>query len=924
MISDKQIQIEAAKFAKEWQGSGYEKGQTQPFWMSLLRVFGIESPEKFIQFEVPVKSNNTSFIDAFIPSTLVLIEQKSSSVNLRRAIRQSDGTQLTPFEQAKRYNANRPYTLQARWIVVCNFTEFMVYDMEHPGDAPQSILLENLEKEYYRLKFLVDNHSDHLAKELQVSVEAGGIIGGIYEALLQQYGETDEETLRMLNVLCVRLVFCLYAEDATIFSRDQFYQYLHLFDAKSTRMALRELFVTLNTPIEKRSPYLRKELKDFPYVNGGLFAEKIDVPQFTPELQELLLHKASLDFDWSAISPTIFGAVFESTLNPETRRSGGMHYTSVENIHKVIDPLFLNDLRSEFRALKSNIVSSREKKRLEELRKFQEKLASLKFFDPACGSGNFLTETYLSLRRLENEVIEEMTHGQTLIGFDETDIVKVSINQFYGIEINDFATTVAATALWISEAQMLIETERIIKRDMDFLPLKHYANITEGNALSLDWNDIVSANELTYIIGNPPFVGARLMDKSQKDDMLRVFGVKWQNVGNLDYVCCWYKKALDYIKGTSIAVALVSTNSITQGEQVEPLWAPLFDDGLSIKFAYRTFRWDSEARSNAHVHCVIVGFVDGNATSVDNRYLFDGDEMLHAENINAYLLDAPSVFIKSRNTPISDVPEMQFGSMPNDRGLLSNFSDEEMKFLVKKYPVASILFKKIVGAEEFINNRSRWCLWLKDISPSVYKGMTEIYRAVAGVREMRQNSTRPGTRKLADVPMLFGEIRQPDSDFLIVPRVSSERREYVPMGYANSDIIASDAVQIIPSATLYHFGVLESSVHMAWMRSVCGRLETRYRYSKQIVYNNFPWPEVSEKQRDNIAKTAQQILNARAKYSDSSLADLYDPDTMPIELRKAHAENDRAVLRAFCFDVNMTEPQIVAQLFKRYKKLIKK
>ncbi len=923
MISDKQIQKEAAKFAKEWQGSGYEKGQTQPFWMSLLRVFGIESPEKFIQFEVPVKSNNTSFIDAFIPSTLVLIEQKSSSVNLRRAIRQSDGTQLTPFEQAKRYNANRPYTLQARWIVVCNFTEFMVYDMEHPGDAPQSILLENLEKEYYRLKFLVDNHSDHLAKELQVSVEAGGIIGGIYEALLQQYGETDEETLRMLNVLCVRLVFCLYAEDATIFSRDQFYQYLHLFDAKSTRMALRELFVTLNTPIEKRSPYLRKELKDFPYVNGGLFAEEIDVPQFTPELRELLLQKASLDFDWSAISPTIFGAVFESTLNPETRRSGGMHYTSVENIHKVIDPLFLNDLRSEFRALKSNIVSSREKKRLEELRKFQEKLASLKFFDPACGSGNFLTETYLSLRRLENEVIEEMTHGQTLIGFDETDIVKVSINQFYGIEINDFATTVAATALWISEAQMLIETERIIKRDMDFLPLKHYANITEGNALSLDWNDIISASELTYIIGNPPFVGARLMDKSQKDDMLRVFGVKWQNVGNLDYVCCWYKKALDYIKGTSIAVALVSTNSIIQGEQVEPLWAPLFDDGLSIKFAYRTFRWDSEARSNAHVHCVIVGFVDGNTSSVGNRYLFDGEEMLDAENINAYLLDAPSVFIKSRNTPISDVPEIGIGNKPIDGGNYLFSKDEKDDFIAKE-PQSAQYFRPFYGAVEFINQSPRYCLWLGDSTPAQLKAMPHCLQRVRNVREYRLKSPSEGTRKLADKPTRFHVENMPDSDFLIVPRVSSERREYVPMGYANSDIIASDAVQIIPSATLYHFGVLESSVHMAWMRSVCGRLETRYRYSKQIVYNNFPWPEVSEKQRDNIAKTAQQILNARAKYSDSSLADLYDPDTMPIELRKAHAENDRAVLRAFCFDVNMTEPQIVAQLFKRYKKLIKK
>ena len=561
MKTERQQAAAAAAFAQRWKGRGYEKGDSQVFWTELLtEVFGVENPSTIIRYEEQVKVDNTNFIDGHIPSTKVLIEQKSIDKDLRK---QSDGSLLNPFQQAKRYAAELPYSERPRWIVTCNFSEFLVYDMEQPNGEPEQILLENLGKEYYRLQFLVDAKSDHLSKEMEVSIQAGEIVGRIYEALLKQYDDNSPEALRWLNILCVRIVFCLYAEDAGIFSRDQFHDFLVIYEAKDLRRALRDLFEVLNTPKEKRSKYLQEELAAFPYTNGGLFEEEIEIPQFTEELKETLLQNASLDFDWSEISPTIFGAVFESTLNPETRRSGGMHYTSIENIHKVIDPLFLNDLRSELDEILEEKV---EKQRIRKLDSYQDKLASLTFLDPACGSGNFLTETYLSLRRLENEAIRERYHGQTMMG-EFMDAVKVSINQFYGIEINDFAVTVATTALWISEAQMLTETEHIIHQDIDFLPLRSYTNIHEGNALRIDWETVVPKAHLNYIIGNPPFVGARLMSESQKQDVIDIFGAKWKNVGNMDYVCCWYKKAAELIKQAPQArAALVSTNSISMAE----------------------------------------------------------------------------------------------------------------------------------------------------------------------------------------------------------------------------------------------------------------------------------------------------------------------------------------------------------------------
>ena len=974
MTTDKQQAAAAKEFAKRWQGRGYEKGESQLFWTDMLvSVFGVKDVTSFVRYEESVKVDQTNFIDVYIPSTRVLIEQKSLGKDLRKGIVQSDGSIITPFLQAKRYVLGLPVSKHPRWIVTCNFSEFLIYDMEQPNGEPEHLLLANLDREYYRLQFLVDSKSEHVTKEMQVSIQAGEIVGRIYDALLKQYDDTSPEALRWLNILCVRIVFCLYAEDAGVFSHDQFHNYLIRYEAEDLRNALIRLFETLNTPQDKRSKYLKDDLKAFPYTNGGLFSEEIEIPQFTDELRQTLLDNASLDFDWSEISPTIFGAVFESTLNPETRRTGGMHYTSIENIHKVIDPLFLNDLRHELDEILEKKV---EKERRKKLDSFQDKIASLTFLDPACCSGNFLTETYLSLRRMENEVISARYHGQSFLGFDEVNPIKVNINQFYGIEINDFAVTVATTALWISEAQMLRETERIIHRDIDFLPLKSYCNIREGNALRMDWDIIeyptdiptihaknvylipeekpqmvsesssFEYNEITlvtshiltgpkpkeiqsykvhydYIMGNPPFVGARLMSESQKQDVIDIFGTKWKNVGNMDYVCCWYKKAAEIMKtDPQTHTAFVSTNSVCQGEQVANLWERLFNDGIRINFAHRTFRWDSEASLKAHVHCVIVGF---SYIRVKPCYIYDSERKIEAENINAYLTDAPDVFVGSRQRPLFSVPEIGIGNKPIDGGNYL-FTKEQMEDFIKHEPLSANYFKPWYGSEEFIHQKPRYCLWLGDCSPAVLHQMPHCLKRIEAVREIRLASKSPGTRKLADRPTRFHVENMPKGNFIIVPSVSSEKRRYVPMGFMSPDVLASNLVLLIPDATLYHFGILESNVHMAWMRAVCGRLKSDYRYSKDVVYNNFPWPSPTDNQITKIEQTAQQILDARALYPDSSLADLYDELTMPIELRKAHQDNDRAVMEAYGFPVksSFTESLCVAELFKLYKQLTEK
>lgn len=909
MNTEKQQRQAAIEFAKRWHGRGYEKGESQRYWLDLLgNVYGVPNPTEWVEFEDKVQLDSTSFIDVMIPATHVMIEQKSLGKDLRKPIRQSDGTMLTPFQQAQRYSAALPYSQRPRWIVTCNFAEIDVYDMENPNSEPQHIALVNLGDDYYRLQFLVDTGSVHINKEMEVSMQAGEIVGRMYDALIKEYDLTDPRSMRYLNILCVRLVFCLYAEDAGIFGRhDMFHDYLDQYEAADMRDALLRVFDTLNTPVERRSKYLRPDLAAFPYTNGGLFAEQIDVPPFTEEMRHVLLQHASLDFDWSQISPTIFGGVFESTLNAVTRRSGGMHYTSIENIHKVIDPLFLDGLKRKLADITDEPVF---KRRLKALHEFQDQLASLVFLDPACGSGNFLTETYLSLRRLENQVIKLIYNMEPLDAF--VNPIKVSINQFYGIEINDFAVTVATTALWISESQMMAETESIIHHDIDFLPLHSYANIHEGNALHMDWRHVCPHPD--YIIGNPPFVGARLMSPEQKDDMLYVFGKDWKNLGNIDYVGAWYKRSAELMKGTSIQTALVSTNSISQGEQVANLWAPLMRDGLKINFAHCTFRWDSEASLKAHVHVVIVGFsyVDNH-----NKFIFDNGQTIKAAHINPYLVDAPDTFIYSRSKALCNVPAIGIGNKPIDGGNYL-FKKEEMDEFIKKEPKSASYFHLWYGSEEFIHQKPRYCLWLGDCSPKEINEMPLCKKRVENVRLLRLASKSAGTRRLADRPTRFHVENMPNGDSIIIPKVSSERRRYVPMGFIHKGTFASDLVFLIPSATLYHFGILESNVHMAWMRVVCGRLEMRYRYSKDVVYNNFPWPSPTAEQAEKIATTAQGILDARSHYPDSSLADLYNPNLMPYDLLEAHRANDRAVMAAYGFATRMTETECVSRLFDLY------
>lgn len=921
-MTEKEQKQAAKEFAEFWKDKGYEKGQSQTFWLQLLsQVYDVERPEKYIEFEDQVHiDKSTGFIDGYIPTTKILIEQKSIDKDLRKGIRQSDGSLLNPFQQAKKYIAELPVSKHPKWIITCNFKSFLIYNMENPNGEPEEILLKDLEKEYYRLQFIVDVENTNLKKEMEISIKAGELVGKIYDEILPLYKNPEnEETLKSLNMLCVRLVFCLYAEDAGLFGKHGiFHDYLEKFNTDDLRRALIDLFKVLDTKPQDRDPYMKEDLAQFPYVNGGLFAdENIEIPNLNDTVKELLLSNASEDFDWSDISPTIFGAVFESTLNPETRRSGGMHYTSIENIHKVIDPLFLDDLKSELDGI---LMIKVLKARKEKLVAFQQKLSELKFLDPACGSGNFLTETYLSLRRLENKALEAYQGGQIGFGDENINPIKVSIGQFYGIEINDFAVTVAKTALWIAESQMMHETENILHLNLEFLPLKSYTNIIEGNALRIDWNDVIPNGELNYIMGNPPFLGARLMNESQKEDISNIFkGTKGS--GNLDYVSCWYKKATNYIDNTKIEVAFVSTNSITQGEQVAILWKDILERGVNINFAYRTFRWDSEASLKAHVHCIIIGFSFIKRTE---KYLYENDKVKKANNINPYLIDAPNVYIESHSSPLCNVPKMDFGSMPNDGGFLSNYSKEQKEDICNRYPNTEDLFKNIVGAEEFINNKERYCIWLKDVEPSIYKSNSIIMEAIKNVKDLRENSNREATRKLAITPYLFGEIRQPKTDYLLVPSTSSERRRYIPIGFFDSNTISSNANLVIPNATLYNFGVLTSNVHMAWVRTVAGRLKSDYRYSAKIVYNNFPWCNPTEEQKKKIEKTAQAILDARALYPNSSLSDLYDELTMPKELRKAHQENDKAVMVAYGFDWRkMTESDCVAELMKMYQEIIK-
>ena len=925
---------EAARaFSAKWSNHGDEISDTFKFWIGLIRVLGVtDKPENFFDTQQKVEINgHIKRIDAIIPSTKVLIEQKSFGVDLDKKYLQSDGEYLTPFEQAERYAEALSYSDRPRWIVTCNFEEFQIYDLErrrHPEKYktwykiqfmndfikptddeiekfiydPKVIPLHRLFHDYKYLNFLVDPNDDNSKLELKISAKAASLVGKIYDSFLKS--NVDKTTL---NKLCVRLVFCLYADDSALFGDESepFFNYLNKFHNEEIAGALMKLFEVLNLPDDKRSNIDDKLIK-FPYVNGGLFDDKIDVPAFNSDIRVFLLTNAIQKFDWYGINPTIFGAMFESTLDSKIRRKGGMHYTSIENIHKLIDPLFLNELDEEFNSIKRT-----HKDKLYKLKIFQEKLANLKFFDPACGSGNFLTETYISLRQIENKVIKEIRK------FDETyNKINVSIDQFYGIEINDFAVAVAQTAMWIAENQMLQEIDRITQLRSKFLPLKKSANIVLGNALQIDWSEVVSKSQLNYIIGNPPFVGKSYQSKEQKADMAEIFkDVK--GYGNLDYVTCWYKKAADFIKGTKIRCAFVSTNSICQGIAVPPLWNYLFDSGITINFAYRTFKWQSETPTKkAAVHCVIVGF---SYTETKKKFIFDGEKFFEANNINAYLIDAPNIIVETRSEPLCDVPPMIVGSCPAD-GSGFIIEAEDYDSFIRNEPLAKKYIRPYIGSEEFINGKKRYCLWLKDCTNDELSKMPLVMSRVDIVRNFRLSSKKEPTRRHAKTPTLFTEDRYIESDSIIIPMLSSSNREYVPIGFVDSQTIINNLASFIPNASNYIFGIIISNICMAWMKIIGSRFKSDYRFSASLVYNTFPFPPPNNKVE--ITATARNILKEREALIGYSLADMYDANHMPKKLFEAHQANDRAVMNAYSFNESMTESEIVAALMKMYQKMI--
>lgn len=939
---------ELKDFIATWQDQGSEVADKVTYWNTLLELLGVPKQQienkTYIEYEKPIKlRENEKFhgsIDAYIPSTKVLIEQKSNGVDLFKAESRPNGgdtEKITPFEQAKRYDNHLGSKEKANFLVLSNFKQIVIYDVRESVDVkPVIIDLKDLEKDLYLLDFLVKpDETKRLEKEKRISVAAGELVSKIYNEfanIFAKYDGVDDEKIKhSINTLCVRLVFCLYAEDAGLFNaKEQFYNYLEPVAPNKCGVALKALFKVLDTKIDDRTkddPFWNDEnpeLSQFPYVNGGLFADTdIIIPPFSDELKDIVLNQASRGFDWSDISPTIFGAVFESTLNPETRRQGGMHYTSVENIHKVIDPLFLNDLKADLEEIKQY----KNKKTIKEKAiAFQEKLSNLTFFDPACGSGNFLTETFLSLRRLENEAIRLELGGESVLDVGQAgDWIHVSIQQFFGIEINDFAVSVAKTALWIAEDQMMKETQDLVYApDWDFLPLKTYTKIHKGDALKTDWNTVLPNYACHFVMGNPPFIGYALQSKEQKEEMLSIFTDKdnkrQKYAGKMDYVSAWYRLAAEYIKNTKIECAFVSTNSIVQGEQVQFLWQDLFERfDIKINFAYRSFKWKNDAKNGAQVYVVIIGFSQINRKT---KYIYDNGLTKEAQHINAYLLDSPNVFVKSRQKPICNVSPLVYGNKPTDHNNLV-LSDKMYNDLIDKEPKADRYIRKFIGGRELLNGHPRHCLWLVNIEPKELRSMPLVLKQVENVKQFRLSSKKKATRLSADTPTLFQEIRQTDDNYIAIPEVSTSTRKYIPMGFMDKETIASNKIQMITNANLLEFGILESSVHMAWVRVVAGRLGMGFDYSSKIVYNNFPWITPTDKQKEKIEKTAQAILDARKNHPKSSLADLYDPLTMPADLLKAHKANDKAVLQAYNLSADATESEIVAHLFKMYEKLTK-
>ncbi|MEI6847428.1 MAG: DNA methyltransferase [Chlorobiaceae bacterium] len=910
-LSQKEIREKALQFAHDWAGVSRECAEAHTFWDEFFTIFGIKR-QRVATFEEPVKKlgEKRGSIDLFWKGTLV-VEHKSKGQDLDKA-----------YTQAIDYFVGLKDEELPKYVLVSDFARFRLYDLDTGSD--HEFLLADLPKNIGRFGFISGYQKRIYKDEDPVNIKVAEKMGQLHDALLESGYDGHN-----LEVFLVRLVYCLFADDTGIFNtKDDFEYYLREKteqDGSDTGSAIANLFQVLDTPSGKRQKTLNEALARFPYVNGSLFREALQIANFDHSMRELLLECCI--FDWSMVSPAIFGSLFQSVMDKTRRRNLGAHYTSEKNILKVIRGLFLDELYGEFESIKSSA---------KKLQAFHDRIATMSFFDPACGCGNFLVITYREMRQLEIEVLTQylmltsvlFRAGKTQLETDVSVISKIDVNQFYGIEIEEFPVRIAQVALWLTDHQMNMRLSEAFGQTYVRLPLIHSPNILCGNAVRLDWETIIPSKENLVILGNPPFIGKQNRNTEQMADMdvacqaLKTKGLP--NYGILDYVTLWYIKAASFIENTHVKAAFVSTNSITQGEQVALLWKFLFSKGITIDFAHRTFKWSNEARGKAQVFCVIIGFSCNRQNEAKRLFDYETPQSepheVRAKNINPYLIDAPDLVISSRSRPLCDVPQIVFGNMPNDGGHLL-FSDKEKNEFLIKEPKSARFFRKFVGSQEFINGEKRWCLWLKDVSPSDWRSLPEIVSKVEHVKKYRLESSRETTQKLSEVSYLFGEIRHPETDYLIIPLVSSERRKYVPLGFAEKTVIASNKCSFIPNATLYHFGILTSSMHMAWMRAVCGRLKSDYNYSNNIVYNNFPFPEaVNEKQQAKVEEKAQAVLSARELYPKESLADLYDPLSMPKELLKAHRELDNAVDECYRRAPFKTELERLEYLFELYSK----
>lgn len=899
-LSWNEIRDRAIRFSNEWRDAQSEQAEKQSFWNDFFEVFGIKR-RLVASFENPVKklSGNYGYIDLFWKGTL-LVEHKSRGQSLDKA--QSQANEYIQSLVSEGRHDECP-----RYIIISDFEKIALHDLEE--NTSLDLRLDELHNHINAFAFIPGYKQHKLgAVEDPINVRAVELMGELHDAL-EDGGYSGHDLERFL----VRILFCLFAEDTGIFERNSF---THLIenhtkdDGSDLGPHLAQLFHVLNTPLDKRQKNLPEDLAALPYINGDLFLEPIGFASLNREMRNRLLTCCRLD--WSRISPAVFGSLFQSVMEPRERRQIGAHYTSERDILKLIDSLFMDDFRAEFQKIKTD------KKRL---RAFHERLGRLKFLDPACGCGNFLVVTYRELRLLELEVIKALYKNVQVTSIEF--LLKVDIDAMFGIEVNEFPALIAEVAMWLIDHQMNQRFSETFGQYFLRLPLKKSAKIEYGNALRLDWNEVIAPRDCSYILGNPPFIGAKYQSDEQKQDMaLITSGVK--NAGLLDYVTGWYFKAADYIKNTEIQAAFVSTNSISQGEQVGVLWAELFKRGMKINFAHRTFVWQSEARKKAHVHVVIIGF---GTFDRPEKIIYDCElnqnhpQAIKAKNISPYLIEGSDCLIINRENPICNVPKIGIGNKPIDDGNYL-FTNEEKAAFLKVEPDAEIYFRKWLGADEFLNGWNRWCLWLGDANPEELRNLRHCLKRIAAVKEYRKNSKSKPTQAIASKPARFHVENFPTSNFLVIPGVSSEKRNYIPAGFMTPDIMISNLCNIVPNATLFHFGIITSVIHMAWVRQVCGRMKSDYRYSNKLVYNNFPWPQLpTEAQKTKVEKKAQAVLDARAAHPNASLADLYDPLTMPVNLVKAHAELDRAVEQCYRSKPFTSDRERVEFLFALYEQL---